>query len=184
MWHTHESINPSSVIGRKLMATAVPSPFDQESSPQRAGSSQPTPLDEFWNVVKRMPRYLRLATAMIRDDRVPKPAKVALMLGGVYTLSPIDAVPGFIPVAGQLDDLLVLLVAVREALVLSPQSVAKEHLTRYDLATPGIDADLKTTIAAAQWVAVKTIRAVGRFTVRGGTRALQLSKRAAIALED
>jgi hypothetical protein len=122
--------------------------------------------------------------ALIRDERVPAPAKVALAVGGAYTISPIDAVPGFIPIAGQLDDLLILLFAIREALVLSPPVVAKEHLSRFGLEDPGVDADIKSTLVAAQWVAMKAIRAVGRFTVREGKRLFQLSKRTALALED
>jgi uncharacterized membrane protein YkvA (DUF1232 family) len=159
------------------MDTAQPTPQDEIIPPKE-------PLDQFWEVVKRMPRYLRLATALIRDERVPAHAKAALAVGGAYTISPIDAIPGFIPIAGQLDDLLILLVAIREALVFSPPAVAKEHLARFNLENPGIDADIKATLVAAQWVAMKVIRAVGRISVREGNRLFQLSKRAAIAVED
>jgi uncharacterized membrane protein YkvA (DUF1232 family) len=154
------------------------------SSPDDAVAPPPEPLNEFWLVVKRMPRYLRLAMALIRDERTPMPAKIALTVGGVYTISPIDAIPGFIPVAGQLDDLLVLLVSIREALIFCPTALGDEHLTRLDLKEPGVDADIKTTLKTAQWVAVKTFRAVSRFALWQGKQLLQVSQRAAVALED
>jgi len=155
-----------------------------QTYPENVEPAGKEPLDQFWEVVKRLPRYLRLAMALIRDDRVPAPAKVALAVGGAYTVSPIDAIPGFIPVAGQLDDLIVLLVAIREALVLSPAAVAKEHLVRFDLEQPGVDADIKSTLVAVQWVAMTTLRAAGRFSVRAGRQLLQLGKRGAAELED
>jgi uncharacterized membrane protein YkvA (DUF1232 family) len=144
----------------------------------------PEPLVRFWEVVKRMPRYLRFSFELLRDDRVPAPAKAALTVGGVYAVSPIDAIPGFIPVAGQLDDLLVLLFAIRQALAFCPDELADEYLTRFNLAEPGIDADIKTTLTATRWVAITTLQAVGRFSVREGKRLFRLSQRAVVALEN
>jgi uncharacterized membrane protein YkvA (DUF1232 family) len=154
------------------------------STPDDAAAPPPEPLTEFWEVVKRMPRYLRLAMALIRDERTPMPAKIALTVGGVYTISPIDAIPGFIPVAGQLDDLLVLLFAIREALVFSPPALAEEHLMRLGLNEPGVDADIKTTLKTAQWVALKTFQAASRFALWQGRQLLRVSQRAALAIED
>ena len=50
---------------------------------------------------------------MLRDDRVPVEARSALVAGGAYVISPIDLIPGFIPMLGQLDDLLVALLGLR-----------------------------------------------------------------------
>jgi uncharacterized membrane protein YkvA (DUF1232 family) len=155
-----------------------------DTTDRDAEPTTPEPLARFWEVVKRMPRYLRLVMGLMRDDRVPLPAKVALTAAGAYAISPIDAIPGFIPVAGQIDDLLVLLVAIRQSLAFCPPGLAAEHLARFDVAEPGIDADIKTTLATARWVAMKTLRAVGRFSAREGKRLFQLSKRAAAGLED
>ena len=43
-----------------------------------------------------------------RDPRVPRRAKVAVALAGLWLLSPIDLVPEFLPVIGPLDDVLVV----------------------------------------------------------------------------
>ena len=48
---------------------------------------------------------------LLRDPRVPSRAKLALGCVLPYLISPIDLIPDFIPVLGQLDDAL-LVVAV------------------------------------------------------------------------
>src|SRR4028119_221188 len=68
-----------------------------------------------WELIKRLPTYVRLSSAMARDSRVPGVAKATLALGGVYVVSPVDLIPGLIPVAGQLDDLYVMLTGIKQA---------------------------------------------------------------------
>ncbi len=101
-------------------------------------------LEAFWQVVKRLPTYGRLVVALARDRRIPARARVFLAGGGMYLVSPVDLVPGIIPVAGQIDDVYIALMAVRQALRTSPEEVAEEHLTRYGLTTDTIDDDLAT----------------------------------------
>lgn len=93
---------------------------------------------------KRLPRYGRLAANMLRDDRVPFEARSALVAGGAYVISPIDLIPGFIPVLGQLDDLLVALLGLRFALAQSPPDVRDEHLERAGLRDEDFAEDLRT----------------------------------------
>ncbi|MBW1721878.1 MAG: DUF1232 domain-containing protein [Deltaproteobacteria bacterium] len=56
----------------------------------------------------------RLAYSMIRDywegayHKMPFWTFASILLGVVYTLSPLDAVPDYIPGLGQIDDALVL----------------------------------------------------------------------------
>lgn len=50
-----------------------------------------------------------------RDPRVPRRAKVALVIAGIWVASPIDLIPEFIPVIGPLDDIVVVALAVRYA---------------------------------------------------------------------
>jgi uncharacterized membrane protein YkvA (DUF1232 family) len=100
-------------------------------------------LSAFWESVKRLPSYIRLATAMARDPEVPKQAKAVLGVGGGYAVSPIDLVPGIIPVAGQLDDLYVILTALQQAVKMTPAQVADRHLAEASIRREDIDADLK-----------------------------------------
>src|SRR3712207_6363690 len=100
-------------------------------------------MERFWAAVRRIPRYVFLGTHLVRDDRVPKKVKATIAVGGAYVISPIDLVPGLIPVAGQLDDLVVLLVALRRALKSCPPEVADENLKRAGLTMDDFDTDLK-----------------------------------------
>ena len=53
----------------------------------------------------------RLLCRLMKDRRVPVPARLILPLLVLYLLSPIDIVPDFIPVIGYVDDVLVVLLA-------------------------------------------------------------------------
>jgi len=50
-----------------------------------------------------------------RDPRVPRRAKIAVVLAGLWVASPIDLIPEFIPVIGPLDDIVVVALALRYA---------------------------------------------------------------------
>jgi uncharacterized membrane protein YkvA (DUF1232 family) len=49
------------------------------------------------------------------DPRVPRRAKIAIVIAGIYVASPIDLIPEFIPVIGPLDDIVVVALALRYA---------------------------------------------------------------------
>ncbi|MEV8503864.1 DUF1232 domain-containing protein [Actinoplanes sp. NPDC051475] len=50
-----------------------------------------------------------------KDPRVPRRAKIAIVVAGVWVASPIDLIPEFIPVIGPLDDIVVVALALRYA---------------------------------------------------------------------
>jgi uncharacterized membrane protein YkvA (DUF1232 family) len=50
-----------------------------------------------------------------RDPRVPRSARIAIVLAGLWVASPIDLIPEFIPVIGPLDDIVVVALALRYA---------------------------------------------------------------------
>jgi uncharacterized membrane protein YkvA (DUF1232 family) len=50
-----------------------------------------------------------------KDPRVPRRAKTAVILAGLWVASPIDLIPEFIPVIGPLDDIVVVALALRYA---------------------------------------------------------------------
>lgn len=129
----------------------------------------------FGIVLLRVPRYLRLAYGLARDQRLSTGQRALAVGGAAYLISPIDPVPGFIPVLGQLDDLAVLLLTLRRTLQGCPPTLVAEHLERAGLSLVTLDADLATVRATAVWVAVKAGTAVGRATgylARAGTRQL------------
>jgi uncharacterized membrane protein YkvA (DUF1232 family) len=70
---------------------------------------------------------VRLAARLAREPRVPWLTKVVPALAVLYTLSPIDVAPDFLPVLGQLDDIGVLILALKLFLRLCPAPCAAFH---------------------------------------------------------
>ncbi len=56
-----------------------------------------------------MPDCAILFKRLLRDPRVPRRAKATLALAIPYLVMPLDLIPDFIPVVGQLDDALVVI---------------------------------------------------------------------------
>jgi uncharacterized membrane protein YkvA (DUF1232 family) len=152
--------------------------------PSEGPSAPPAghPLAGLAGTVGRLPRYLRLSQALVRDPRLSKPRKAALIAGAAYLVSPIDLVPGFVPVAGQLDDLAVILLAIRTALRGLPPDVARQHVAGAGLSPMVLETDLDTVRAAARWTAGKVAdagRAALTWSLRAAGRTVRASGRAA-----
>lgn len=83
-----------------------------------------------WKAFLKLPwrRRLALPWRLLRDPRVPLPAKAIVPLVFFYLAMPIDLVPDFIPVLGQLDDLLVMALGAWLFLRLCPYEVLAGHL--------------------------------------------------------
>lgn len=74
-----------------------------------------------------VPNLVRLFSGLMRDPRVPRRAKVVLGATVLYLAMPIDLVPDFIPVAGQLDDAIVAAFALRYVIGTTPREVVTEY---------------------------------------------------------
>lgn len=88
-------------------------------------------------VVKRAIRLpaahrFRLAWRLARSPRVPLRARLPLGALLIYLAMPLDIVPDFIPVLGQLDDLLIAGIAVWWFLRVCPPSVALDEISRLE----------------------------------------------------
>ena len=81
-------------------------------------------------VVQRFKEELRVYRLVLQDPRTPKLAKWLLGIAVAYALSPIDLIPDFIPVLGQLDDLVILPLLVITAVKLIPPSVIEDCRAR------------------------------------------------------
>jgi len=64
------------------------------------------------DIARFIPDCLVLCKRLLHDGRVPRRAKLALALLIPYLASPFDLVPDFIPVAGQLDDAILIGAAI------------------------------------------------------------------------
>jgi uncharacterized membrane protein YkvA (DUF1232 family) len=124
------------------------------------------PRDEFGILVRHLPAYGRLAWSLARDPRLSRLRRLALAAAAGYVLSPIDLVPGIIPVAGQLDDLLVALGAIRVALDGLKPEVRAEKLASVGLTQADLDADLRATKEALIWLGRSGVRLARRTGAR------------------
>jgi uncharacterized membrane protein YkvA (DUF1232 family) len=79
---------------------------------------------------RELARFLPACVTAVRRLRhhpaVPRRVKVALLIAGLWVLSPIDLIPEFLPVIGPLDDVVVVALALRYAARKVPREVLLE----------------------------------------------------------
>jgi uncharacterized membrane protein YkvA (DUF1232 family) len=73
-----------------------------------------------------LPACVTLTRRLRADPRVPWQAKAAVIVAGLWVLSPIDLLPEFLPVIGPLDDVVVVALALRYAARRVPREVLLE----------------------------------------------------------
>ena len=78
-------------------------------------------------LVRFIPDCIVLFGRLLRDPRVPRRSKIVLALLVGYLGLPFDLVPDFVPVAGQLDDVLVAVLAIRVLLRAGGADLVREH---------------------------------------------------------
>ena len=88
-----------------------------------------------FQVLLHLPNFARLYWRLFRDGRVPILPKALLVLTLVYVVSPLDLVPDFIPVIGEMDDVVVVLAGLWLFVRLCPPEVVREAVD--DIATGG-----------------------------------------------
>jgi uncharacterized membrane protein YkvA (DUF1232 family) len=74
-----------------------------------------------------IPDCVVLCSRMLRDPRVPRRKKALLVALAGYLALPFDLVPDFIPVAGQLDDMLVVGLVLRRFLRSGGEQLVRQH---------------------------------------------------------
>jgi len=137
----------------------------------------PFPREAVLALVRRMPAYARLGWALSRDPALSGGRRAAVLAAAAYLVSPVDLVPGIIPLAGQLDDAAVALLGLRFALAGLPAARRDEHLAAAGVTAAQLDEDLATVGRSAAWL----VRGAGRVTTRIGTGARRLVGRGARA---
>ena len=60
-----------------------------------------------------LPACVTMVRRLRKDPAVPRSAKVAVAIAGIWVISPIDLIPEFLPVIGPLDDVVVVALALR-----------------------------------------------------------------------
>ncbi|GAB3591904.1 hypothetical protein GCM10027446_11450 [Angustibacter peucedani] len=67
------------------------------------------------DLARLLPDCLTTVRRLRRHPDVPRSAKVAVAVAGLWVLSPVDLIPEFLPVIGPLDDVVVVALALRYA---------------------------------------------------------------------
>ena len=78
-------------------------------------------------IARMVPHGAVLFKRLLGDSRVPRRWKVASGLALVYLAIPFDLVPDFIPVAGQLDDAILVALVLRGLLRSAGRPLLREH---------------------------------------------------------
>ena len=104
----------------------------------------PKDVAEVVDLIRRLPTYIRLVWALLRDGRVPAQQKLILAGIGAYLFFPIDLIPDFVPVLGQLDDLAVVILGLDLFIRSAPADIVEEHLAKISQDTDQLRRDIAT----------------------------------------
>ena len=74
-----------------------------------------------------VPNLVLLFKDLLRDPAVPRGPKIALGIGVVWLISPIDLLPEFLPVLGPLDDAVVAALVLRYLVRRAGPDVVRRH---------------------------------------------------------
>lgn len=94
------------------------------------------------DIVRFLPDCLLLFKRLLGDRRIGRRAKIVLVLLLAYLAMPFDLIPDFIPVLGQLDDVLLVMVVIGYVVKLSGENVVRELW-------PGSDSGLEIVLRLA-----------------------------------
>lgn len=83
-------------------------------------------FEKLKSVSRKFKQEARVYQLVLKDSRTPKLAKAILGLAVGYALLPFDLIPDFIPVLGQLDDILIIPALIGLALKLIPPEIVED----------------------------------------------------------
>ena len=107
-------------------------------------------------VVSFVPDVVVMLRGVLEDERVPRSVKLQTGAILAYIASPIDVIPDFVPVLGQLDDGALAAFAVRRLLTAAGEPVLREHWRGSERGL-----QMLLSLSAALSVPSRTLRRIG-----------------------
>lgn len=84
----------------------------------------------FKEIKINLKNHLKLYYALYRDKRTPRISKIFLFIALAYLATPFDIIPDFVPVLGQLDDLILIPLLLYISVKSIPKPLYDEHYKR------------------------------------------------------
>lgn len=103
-----------------------------------------------------VPRYGKLAYCLLRDERVPRAPKGALLASIGLIVSPLD-LPSWIPIVGEFDMLALGVLAVKVFVEACPDEIVREHEEALAAGTSTWDEDVRGALGQARARAQLTV---------------------------
>lgn len=113
---------------------------------------------DIFTVIEKLPKYTKLLFKLYKSRDISKKHKLTLSVGIAYNISPIELIPGLIPVAGQLDNLIVMLRCLEKVLEAADPEITGQYLTEAGITIDEIKEDIV--------IAKDTLKAIGRDTAK------------------
>jgi uncharacterized membrane protein YkvA (DUF1232 family) len=117
------------IFSIRRMVFLIMTNSDQKIVPISRGGKRNVERTCLKEAVLLLPRLVRLLYRLVRDPRVSRTNKVLVGAAVAYVLSPIDIVPDFIPLAGQVDDLFAVCIVLMRLIADTGEDVITEHWT-------------------------------------------------------
>lgn len=147
---------------------------NQQKSRRSSTLGRALGLMAFMPIASRAPVYARLMLALLVDERTPGARKALLAGAAGYLLVGRDLIPDDIPVLGQLDDLVVVVLAVDLFLDGVPTDLLDEKLAELEIDRVAFDQDIARIRRLTPGPVRKTIRRIPELLGQAGA-ALQQS---------
>lgn len=108
------------------------------------------------DAVRELPNFLRLLYGLVTDPRVAVVDKMLVAGAVAYVLLPEDIFPDFVPLVGEVDDIFVLVLALRRLM----KSAGPEIMLEHWMGDPADldDLNLENVLAAAAFFLPRRIR--------------------------
>jgi uncharacterized membrane protein YkvA (DUF1232 family) len=108
------------------------------------------------STMKELPNFLRLLGGLVTDMRVSLTDKLLVAGALAYILLPLDFIPDFIPFLGEVDDVFLLVFALRRLLENAGRTVLLSHWTGDPEELR--DLNLKKALMAAAFFLPRSVR--------------------------